>query len=229
MIRILFTRRLDDTARLRLELARITCIEMDFLIQKPIEDGDFLHKIHTITAKHWVFTSQNAVTICFDLLQKYQMSLPADIQLYSLEGASKSLLEARNLSPTLTAESGSALAKAMLERGIQDPVCFVCGNLRMPYLPDILKQNGVAVEECVIYTTEMHPLSYEGDFDALTFFSPSGVDAFLIQNKIPIDIPIFAMGKTTAAYIQTKGFFTNLHYPTRPVLSDLIDLIIKNV
>jgi uroporphyrinogen-III synthase len=247
-VMILFTRSLDDASRARLHAAHINFAEIDFIKQTPSVDAAVLNIITTSLTEHIVFTSQNAIKIFFQIIDNQGFKLNKNTKFYSLSGTTKMLLEQYAYPPQLTADTGSALAKVMLETGIKDGVTFICGNLRMPYLPDFLSKNGVKVQELIIYKTELVPLSIS-DFgftildlrfdksivnpkskiqNALVFFSPSGVDAFLIKNKIPEETVIFAMGKTTAGHITEKTSINTVLFPENPTLSGLIDLVVNN-
>lgn len=225
---ILFTRSLDEASRTRLKEAGIEFTEVDFIKQAPSVDTDILYKIQVGLSEYVVFTSQNAIKIFFQIVENQGFILNKNIKFYTLAGTSKTLLEQYGHTPQLTADTGSALAKAMLEGGVKGVVTFICGNLRMPYLPDVLRENGVQVKELIIYNTEFNPLSCEQDFESYVFFSPSGLDAFLIKNKIPENATIVAMGKTTAGHIANKTGINEIIYPEKPTLSGLIDVIIRN-
>jgi uroporphyrinogen-III synthase len=225
---ILFTRTLDDVSRARLREANIDFNETDFLKQIPILTEGVYNFIQNDLSEHLVFTSQNAIKIFLQIIDNQGFKLNKNTKLYSLSGTTKTLLEQLGYPPQLTADSGSALAKAMLENGIKDDVTFICGNLRMPYLPDILIKNNVKVKELIIYETQMQsvmipPLGAEGK---IVFFSPSGVDAFLIKNTLSETATIYAMGKTTAGHIAEKTGIHQVIFPEKPVLSNLMDLII---
>ena len=61
-----------------------------------------------------------------------------------------------------------------------EPLLFLCGNLRRPELPEVLTQNDIPFQECIVYETQTRTgldLQAKDVPDAVVFFSPSGVDA----------------------------------------------------
>ena len=81
-------------------------------------------------------------------------------------------------------------------------VTFFCGNLRMDSLPSLLANAGIALTEVVVYQTVPTPVIVKKDYDAILFFSPSGVASYFAINDIAPDATVFAIGRTTAAALQ---------------------------
>ena len=57
-------------------------------------------------------------------------------------------------------------------------VTFFCGNQRRDTLPDKVRAAGIKVEELVVYETVELPLKVTDHYDAILFYSPSGVRSF---------------------------------------------------
>ena len=64
-------------------------------------------------------------------------------------------------------------------------------------LPDALKEAGIKFNEIQVYDTSLQPQKIKTAVDAILFFSPSGVESYLKENKIG-DKKCFCIGTTTA-------------------------------
>lgn len=83
-------------------------------------------------------------------------------------------------------------------------VVFFCGNLRREVLPELLRQEGLDIEERIVYRTVLTPQRLEQQYAGVAFFSPSGVDSFFSVNPVNPDTLYFAIGRTTAAAVKAK-------------------------
>ena len=103
--------------------------------------------------------------------------------------------------------TGRADALAGQPAGVQnsDPreVFFFCGDQRRDELPEKLLQDGLRVNECVVYRTKRTPHKVEAVYDGVIFFSPSAVHSFFTANELPASTLLFAIGETTANTIRS--------------------------
>jgi len=90
-------------------------------------------------------------------------------------------------------------------------VYFFCGDQRMNDLPQSLPQQGIEVEEMIMYKTILIPQYIDKDYDGVLFFSPSAAHSYFSENTLPTDIPLFSIGNTTTATIKT--------YNANPILT----------
>jgi uroporphyrinogen-III synthase len=105
------------------------------------------------------------------------------------------------------AEDATSLAELIVEKGETEELVFFCGNKRRDELPQILRSNDIVIDEIVVYETfeVLHKISKE--YNGILFFSPSAVESFFKNNKVPAQTIFFAIGKTTATTI--RKFTTN--------------------
>ena len=120
----------------------------------------------------------------------------------------------------------------MLEKEhLTEGVHFICGNISLPILPDILMENGIFLKKIMVYETVKHPLSIKGfspskkAFDAVVFFSLSAADAFLLENKLNHSTIVFTLGATTANYIKEKTGIKSIFTAEKPTIESLIQMI----
>ncbi len=81
--------------------------------------------------------------------------------------------------------------------GVQE-VIFFCGDKRMDTLPSTLLASGIITKEIIVYRTLEQAQFVEKDYDAILFYSPSGVSSFFSMNSPGTDTVLFAIGNTTA-------------------------------
>lgn len=79
---------------------------------------------------------------------------------------------------------------------------FFCARDHRPELPTILREAGIDVTEVPVYETTGTPKTIDTPFDAILFFSPSGVASFFQLNRLEPGTVCFAIGETTAEAIK---------------------------
>lgn len=196
-IHILSTRPVEQ---LPLEEARRKGIKLDVL---PFIETEAVQNIEIQQEIEWVsvqqatvaFTSMNAVIAVIEMLDGY---VP-DWSIYCLGFKTKQLVAEYfgEQSISGTAENASELANEIIENEDPEELVFFCGNLRRDELPAILNKHHISVNEIVVYET--HAIHHKVDkvYDAVLFFSPSAVESFFSNNKLPAHTVVFVIGNTT--------------------------------
>lgn len=103
---------------------------------------------------------------------------------------------------------------------------FLCGNLHRKELFHLTEKTSHQIEKIIVYYTTLVPKTINEIFDAMLFFSPSAVQSFFINNNIPTETLIFAIGKTTAKEIENIGNFS-VFYPEIPSERAVLELVKK--
>ena len=103
-------------------------------------------------------------------------------------------------------------------------VIFFCGNLRREELPVLLAENGISVEEHIVYETTLLNPEFSQKFDGILFFSPSGVRSFCKKNKP--DAVAFCLGNTTA--ISATDYFEEVFVGEEQSIEGLIKTLNEN-
>ncbi len=103
--------------------------------------------------------------------------------------------------------NASELADKMIAGKQVKQVVFFCGDQRREELPGKLRQNGIAVQEVIVYHTINTPHKVNKAYDGILFFSPSAVQSFFKANAVLPSTILFAIGQTTADAI--KSFTAN--------------------
>ena len=97
-----------------------------------------------------------------------------------------------------TATNAAELAGLIVEERNSNKLSFFCGDQRREELPNILRNNGIRVNEVIVYQTKPVLNIIEKVYDGILFFSPSAANSFFSTNKLPSPTLVFAIGTTTA-------------------------------
>ena len=201
-ISILSTRLLED---LLIDQAKQAGIEIDmlsFIKTEPIQSTEVQHEIANtlLQSAAVVFTSMNAVEAVAGELHGQQPGW----KIYSTGGTTKQLVKKYFGEKSIAGTAGSAaeLAALITGEGNKDKVIFFCGDQRRNELPDILRSNAIDVNEITVYHTTVLPHKIEKQYHGILFFSPSAVESFFSNNKMPVHTILFAIGNTTATTIK---------------------------
>jgi len=151
-----------------------------------------------------VFTSQNGVEAVLENFSPMELDFK---NIYCVGRRTKRLIEKRIGKVTQVENSAESLANYLVQQLPNKSVTFFCGNKRRDELPSILKKNNIEVNEVECYQTQLTPRKIEDKYNAILFFSPTGIESFIKENKIK-DIAVFCIGETTAN--EAKKYFKNV-------------------
>jgi uroporphyrinogen-III synthase len=161
------------------------------------------------------FTSANAVKYFFE--NNRAAALIKDKQVFALEGKTTSGLLTRGITTNIQAASADELADAIIKSKTSHAVLHLCGTLRLPVLGDKLKKAGFDYAEIVVYQTIIQTgKKVNKSYDAILFFSPSGVEGFMEQNNFGGETVCCCIGKTTAHTLKEKKNTANIILPEQP-------------
>ena len=210
---ILSTKILSSEQRQAFIEADIDILEEDFI---EIENNNFeLKNIND----NLIFSSQNAV---LSLMEQPNWETLKTKSVFCVGIKTKELLEQNGFTVDVYLDYASELAEIITLIYANDSFTFFSGNLRKETLPEALKNQGIKFNEIEAYQTKLatFKLSKEEKFDGILFFSPSGVESFLIDNKIKTET-CFCIGETTASALEkiTK----NIIIAENPTIEDVIE------
>ncbi len=139
--------------------------------------------------KNIIITSQNAAKILI------QNSVKAD-NIFCVGEKTKSLLISNNYNVKEVSVNAISLGKVIVKKYKDFSFVFLCGNLRRNELPELLNKEKITFFEEIIYKTSLNFLEFDNDFDAVLFFSPSGVKSYIENNNLSNSL-VFCIGNTT--------------------------------
>lgn len=193
---LLSTRPLAKTIIEEAAAKNIIIEELSFIDTYPIASETVVLRIKQLAAQDCtvVFTSMNAVEAVAAHTQNV-----SGWKVYCIGNTTKKLVQEKLSSAVIvaTAENAQRLAEQVVDDGIKKAV-FFCGNIRRDELPNKLRSEGGEVEEIVVYETVEKPSALTKEYNGILFFSPSAVNSFFKNNKVPQQTQLFAIGKTTA-------------------------------
>nr|WP_236669130.1 uroporphyrinogen-III synthase [Aquimarina mytili] len=159
-----------------------------------------------------IFTSKNAV--------KSVLKSGTNISnCFCVGENTKKLLEENGKKVIETAQNASDLAKIIIKKYQNESFLFFCGNLRRNELPDLLKQNDVEIKEQVVYKTHLNSRKFDRSFDGVLFFSPSGVQSYVLENTLDKSV-VFCIGNTTAS--EVRKYTNTIIIANKPTVENVI-------
>ena len=220
-ISVLSTKTLSDEQRQVFIDANIDLLEQDFI---EIEINNF--ELNNIN-QNLIFSSQNAV---LSLIEQKDWQILTSKSTFCVGIKTKELLEQNGFKVDVYMDYASELAEIITLIYNKESFTFFSGNLRKETLPQALKNEGVKFNEIEVYQTRLAPfkISKEEKFDGILFFSPSGVESFLKDNKIKTET-CFCIGETTASSLEkiTKNIIIAEIPTIEEVIEELKEFYIK--
>jgi len=189
-IKVLSTKKLSSEQKEILRQVNVTLQEYNAI---SIEELPFkpINKIENA-----IVTSQNSARI----LIKNKVLIK---KVFCVGEKTASLMQANGCKLIETSKNGTVLARFIVKNHKNDSFIFFCGNRRRSELPNILQQNQVSFTEEILYETTLNSNKFDEVFDAILFFSPSGVMSYIQENLLGNSIA-FCIGSTTAAAINSE-------------------------
>ena len=214
---ILSTKTLSSQQRKMFIDSDIDILEEDFI---QIENNDF--ELKNIN-ENLIFSSQNAV---LSLMEHRNWEQLKNKNVFCVGIKSKELLELNGFKVDVYMDYASELAEVITLIYNKETFTFFSGNLRKETLPKALKDAQIKFNEIEVYQTKLVPfkISSKEKFDGVLFFSPSGVESYLKDNKIKSET-CFCIGETTANALEkiTK----NIIISQIPTIEDVIVEVIE--
>jgi uroporphyrinogen-III synthase len=214
---ILSTKTLSSEQRQAFIDADFDILEQDFI---EIENNNF--ELKNIN-QNLIFSSQNAV---LSLIEQTDWEKFKTKNTFCVGIKTKELLEQNGFKVDVYMDYASELAEIITLIYNKESFTFFSGNLRKETLPKALKEAKINFNEIEVYKTKLAPfkISKEEKFDGILFFSPSGVESYLKDNKIKTET-CFCIGETTANALEkiTK----NIIIAENPTIEDVIESCIE--
>lgn len=199
--KILSTRTLDDVQIQSAQAAGIVVDAFDFISTTYLHSPALQQAVANAFVQDavFVFTSSNAVEATAALCAN------TDVQMVMACVGGHTAAAAQQYFPNgillHTADNAAALAAMLIDAIPQKLVVFFCGNRRRDTLPAQLLAHDIAVQEIIVYQTQI--INHKaGQYDGILFFSPSGAESYFATNQIESHTILFAIGQTTAAALR---------------------------
>lgn len=229
---ILVTRAVQQASEVRqaLEERGAKVVVLPMIELAPPEDfGPMDAALQGISEFRWLFlTSQNAVRALAERAVQLGISLPAATRNLRIAAIGPATAEAANkaglqVAYTALKHQGTSLAKELESEVPGWRVLLPRSDRANPVLPEMLRRMGAQVTEIIAYRTMNAPEAQvtdgigplTGAIDAVLFFSPSAVEAFVTRQggaeilqaagSMNSRVAIVAIGETTASALRRAG------------------------
>lgn len=173
-----------------------------------------------------VFTSQNAVLSYIRRKKLATPTLKGTVGNRAVCVGEKTalLLERNGVEVLASAANAKTLGQLILEKFPDTSFLFVCGNLRREYLPCLFQKHNIRYKEVVAYETTLRPRLFKRRFDAILFYSPSGVQSYVALNALANTTAV-CIGPTTLA--EAKKYTHKAIQATKPTVENVIVQAVK--
>lgn len=183
---------------------------------------EFLDTKIPLDHQNYIFTSRNAVHA---FLQQTKGLDRSPFRCFCVGEKTKSLLEYNGVQVTQMIEYASDLGQFIVENHPNEAFVFVCGQQRRDDLPHIFSKNNIRYKEVVVYSSILNPKTFQKDFDGILFFSPRGIQSFLLENS-PKNSTLFCIGETTAT--EARKHSKHIIIANKPTVENVLVQAIKH-
>jgi uroporphyrinogen-III synthase len=181
LVPILSTKVLSPSQRETLENGYFSVIEDDFIATK--NQNFELTEINS----NLIFTSQNAAQ---SVLLHPKCNQLKSKNVFCVGIKTKALLEENGFNVIVYVDYAADLAEIITLIYANESYTFFSGNLRKETLPKALKEAKIKFNEIQVYETSLTPKKIKYAVEAILFFSPSGVESFLMENKLHLNFSL---------------------------------------
>ena len=195
---VLFTKKID---------AKVTSEKLTKIIRPSFLEV-LKFKINTLkyfplNAKSLIFTSENGVEAFFknQFLPKENFAVTPYNKIYCVGTKTKLKVKQFGFGVFKTVKNAKELSEFILEKSNTEDFLHFCGNLTLDILDEKLPLQNIKYQKIECYETVLLYPKTEHKFDAIVFFSPSGVRSFAKHNSLE-DSTLFSIGESTSAEIK---------------------------
>ncbi|MEC5158460.1 uroporphyrinogen-III synthase [Chryseobacterium sp. MP_3.2] len=219
-MKILFTKKFTKQSLSKKLGAEFTVDFVEVIKINPLPVKSF-----ELKALSLIFTSVNAVDAFFSNNFKPNENFAAwnYNKIYAVGLRTKAALRKHGFGTFKVAKHAKDLSEFIIDNSQKEKFVQFCGNLALDVLDKTLPLQNVSYRKVIVYETELLYPELSTTYDAVCFFSPSGVRSFAKQNSLE-NLMIFSIGETTSNEVRN---FTNNPIMTSKEsnLDDLLKLI----
>lgn len=217
---VLFTKKIQKEA---ISKRLGTIISFDFV---EVIKGHYIDKIpFDLTGFSVIFTSVRAVKSFF------KNGFHIYNKIYVVGRKTEEELKNKEIEAFKVARNANELADFIIEHCYNESFLHFCGDLALDVLDEKLSSRNISYRREIVYRTELLFPIVKKRYNAIVFFSPSGVKSFVRNNHLE-GKEIFAIGNTTANEIR-KHTTQPIHISEENNLEDLLiklqEVVLKNI
>ena len=214
-IKILSTKILSENLKEIFDDNKFDLFEHDFIkigsinFELPNHDGS------------WIFTSQNAVNAVFSNSKSMDLIFN---KIYCVGENTKSVLSKKGQKVVKNLKNSTKLANFISKHAKNEKFIFCRSDIKNDNFTDFFKKEKIDLKEIVVYNNQPNSIVLKDKFEAIMFYSPSGIKSFLKNNQLGSSHCI-CIGETTASY--AKNYSSNVLSCKTPSIKHVIDKTIK--
>ena len=169
----------------------------------------------------WIFTSKNAVEAVFSSNQNIDNFFN---KIYCVGKNTKSLLVKKGQKIAKMAQNSSNLAEFISKTAKNEKFIFCRSNIKNEEFSNFFKKKNIELKELIAYNNVAEPKKYDQIFDAILFYSPSGIKSYMINNSLNNSYCV-CIGQTTSKY--AKRYSNKVLSCKVPTIENVIHKTIK--
>ena len=197
-------------------------VEHDFIKLINI-DAPHAKNVIATHSSNYIFTSKNAVKSFVEYVTKHKIAINKKSNFFALSGETQIALEDEGYKVNVSKDNAQSLAKEIISASKETAFIFFCGDKRRDELPDAMAHSGLQLTEIILYKNILQPIKINVKYEAVLFFSPSGVQSFFKENVLAKTVQCFCIGYTTANALKEyklNNKVTVISYPSQQVMID---------
>ena len=194
---ILFTKMLDEK-----EVSDVLGTEISSSFLEVIKINFKKTPPFPLDNKSLIFTSVNGVEACFNNgFKPHENFAERNFnKIYCVGKKTKQQLRKYGFGVFKMKKNAKELSEFIIDNCNKESFIHFCGDLALDILQKKLPLQNIGYRKVVVYETELLYPTTEAKYDAVAFFSPSGVRSFIKNNALDFSY-IFSIGETTSAEI----------------------------
>lgn len=226
-MKILFTKSLDkEKVSEKLGAVTLSGVEVSVDFVEVIQTDFIKTKSFGLKNNSLIFTSVNGVKAFFKngFSPNENFAEPKNYnKIYVVGSQTKKELRQHNFGTFKLCKNANELSNFITENSVNEKFLHFCGNIAIDILDEKLPLQNISYKKIPVYKTELLYPKIDEKYQAIVFFSPSGVRSFAKFNNLE-EMKIFSIGKTTTAELE-KLTDNKIITSSKNTLADLLNLI----
>ena len=228
-MKILFTKSLDrEKVAEKLGIVTLSGVEVSVDYVEVISTEVIKTKTFGLRNYSLIFTSVNGVKAFFDnhFAANENFAEMNYNKIYAVGSQTKKELRKHNFGTFKLCKNAAELSQFITENSADEKFLHFCGDLALDVLDEKLPLQNISYQKIPVYKTQLLFPKINEKYQAVVFFSPSGVRSFAKFNGLD-DLKIFSIGKTTTSELK-KLTENKIITSCKNTLADLLNLISKD-
>ena len=226
-MKILFTKSLDkEKVSEKLGAVTLSGVEVSVDFVEVIKTEFIKTKPFGLKNNSLIFTSVNGVKAFFKngFSPNENFAEPKNYnKIYVVGSQTKKELRQHNFGTFKLCKNANELSNFITENSVNEKFLHFCGNIALDILDEKLPLQNIYYKKIPVYKTKLLYPKIDEKYQAIVFFSPSGVRSFAKFNNLE-EMKIFSIGKTTTAELE-KLTDNKIITSSKNTLADLLNLI----